>query len=337
MRDAWRESDYLDISLDAARAQWRRVLDRPDYVRGRRQEAFLPVETLLSQAASTVVTHSHFGGSTAHTAGTPVREIAALCKRPSSSILAKMANLDGSRANGARWDLRVGTRLRIDLSLMTAVYAVVMEAARQAGITRDVLPDFLGLEEGDTLVLLGQEELESSAVEDVMGREIDAWLKRLPELPERETEKLFVANARIGQHQFAKAVLHNCGGRCVFCGLSIPEGAASKMLIASHIKPWRSSSNRERLDHLNGVAACPSHDAAFDTGLMGIEADLSVVLSPRLRAHIAADAPARAVFGSPPLTPKISLPADSEFPAATYLNWHRTKIYQDLRVSESRG
>jgi putative restriction endonuclease len=37
------------------------------------------------------------------------------------------------------------------------------------------------------------------------------------------------------------------------------------MLIASHIKPWRISTSTERLDVRNGLAACPTHDIAFDT------------------------------------------------------------------------
>ena len=41
-----------------------------------------------------------------------------------------------------------------------------------------------------------------------------------------------------------------------------------RMLVASHIKPWKDSSPRERLDHRNGLAACPTHDAAFDAGLL---------------------------------------------------------------------
>ena len=46
------------------------------------------------------------------------------------------------------------------------------------------------------------------------------------------------------------------------------------MLLAGHIKPWRDSTHRERLDLSNGLAACPSHDVAFDTGLLTVEDDL---------------------------------------------------------------
>jgi putative restriction endonuclease len=42
------------------------------------------------------------------------------------------------------------------------------------------------------------------------------------------------------------------------------------MLLAGHIKPWRDSTPIERLDPRNGLAACPAHDVAFDTGSPGI-------------------------------------------------------------------
>ena len=36
------------------------------------------------------------------------------------------------------------------------------------------------------------------------------------------------------------------------------------MLLAGHIKPWKDSTSSERLDLTNGLAACPSHDVAFE-------------------------------------------------------------------------
>ena len=51
------------------------------------------------------------------------------------------------------------------------------------------------------------------------------------------------------------------GGRCAVTGLDLPL-----LLRASHIKPWRDSDNRERLDPYNGLLLSPSYDAAFDWG-----------------------------------------------------------------------
>ena len=104
-------ADYLDLTAGDAQGQFRMLLERRPVQQGR-QVTFLPVETLLCLAASFVVNHRHFGGGTAHQAPEPVASLARLFSRPPSSVLAKMANLDGSRSHGARWDALAGAMLR---------------------------------------------------------------------------------------------------------------------------------------------------------------------------------------------------------------------------------
>jgi hypothetical protein len=100
-------ADYLDLTVGQAREQFRALASRRP-AHGSRQVAFLPTETLLCLAASFLINHRHFGGSTAHQAPEPVPSLARLFSRPPSSVLAKMANLDGSRSHGARWDALAG-------------------------------------------------------------------------------------------------------------------------------------------------------------------------------------------------------------------------------------
>ena len=218
--------------------------------------AFLPVETLLCLAASFLVNHRHFGGSTAHQAPEPVPSLARLLSRPPSSVLAKMANLDGSRSHGARWDALAGAMLRDDPARFSRVYRVLLEAARAEGIGPARLPDFLGLEHGGELVLLGQDELDISVLEaalrDQLARQGGESVRAV-----LETERILLAAARVGQHLFAGQVLANCGGQCVFCGLRPAAFGARRMLLAGHIKPWKDSTLGERLDPRNGLAACP--------------------------------------------------------------------------------
>jgi putative restriction endonuclease len=54
-------------------------------------------------AASFLVNHRRFGGSTAHQAPEPALTLARLFSRPPSSVLAKMANLDGSGSHGGTY------------------------------------------------------------------------------------------------------------------------------------------------------------------------------------------------------------------------------------------
>jgi hypothetical protein len=100
-------ADYLDQAVGQARHQFREIRRRSPVSAGR-QVVFLPVETLLCPAASFVVNHRRFGGSTTHQAPEPVPSLARLLFRPPSSVLAKMANLDGSRSHGGKWDVLAG-------------------------------------------------------------------------------------------------------------------------------------------------------------------------------------------------------------------------------------
>jgi putative restriction endonuclease len=126
---------------------------------------------------------------------------------------------------------------------------------------------------------------------------------------------------------FALSVLANCGGRCVFCGLNPGSFGAKRMLVAGHIKPWKDSTSAERLDLRNGLAACPSHDVAFDTGLLTVNASLQVHISGALADAVRADPLARQYYGHPPLRGTILLPAQALLPGRKYLDWHKANVF----------
>ena len=317
--------DYLDLTVGQAREQFRALLIRHP-VPGGRQVPFLPVETLLCLAASFLVNHRHFGGSTAHQAPEPVPSLARLFSRPPSSVLAKMANLDGSRAHGAKWDVLAGAMLREDSARFSQVYRVLLHAARAEGIGPSKLPDFLGLEHDGELALLGQDELDISQLEIELDEQIARHVAG-SHLSERQTERILLAAARVGQHVFAVNVLANCGRRCVFCGFGPSAFEARRMLLAGHIKPWKDSTPAERLDPRNGLAACPAHDVAFDTGLLGVNGGLRIHVARRLADAVQSDSLARQYYGQPPLREKLILPPDAQVPARKYLDWHRQNIF----------
>ena len=284
-------ADYLDLTAGQAREQFRALASRRP-ARGGRQVAFLPVETLLCLAASFLVNHRHFGGRTADQAPEPVPSLARLLSRPLSSVLAKMANLDGSRSHGARWDALAGAMLRDDPARFSRVYRVLLQAGRAEGIGPARLPDFLGLEHGGELVLLGQDEpgisVLEAALRDQLSRDGDHTMQSV-----LETERIVLAAARAGQHVFAVQVLANCGGHCVFCGLRPAAPWARRMLLAGHIKPWKDSTPSERLDPRNGLAACPAHDVAFDTGMLTVNGGLRIHLARPLAQAVHTDPLAR--------------------------------------------
>ena len=91
------------------------------------------------------------------------------------------------------------------------------------------------------------------------------------------TERDAIVKARLGQGRFRDALKNAWSGRCAVTGVAIDA-----LLRASHIKPWRHSNNRERLDADNGLLLVATLDAAFDAGLMSFDDAGGMVLSSRL-------------------------------------------------------
>ena len=318
-------ADYLDISVIRARAQFGELAARRPVQFGR-QVIFLPVETLLCLAASFLVNPRQFGGTNVQRVPEPVPSLARVFSRSRSSVLEKMRNLNGSRPHGAKWDVRAGATLRDDPARFSHIYRVLMRAARLEGIGPDRMPDFLGLEHGGELALLGQEELDLSVLETELRNQFarqaadSTWA-------EGETERILMAAARVGQHVFAANVLANCGNRCVFCGFSPASFGGKRLLLAGHIKPWKDSSSRERLDPRNGLAACAAHDAAFDTGMITVNGGLRIHFARPLTEAVMTDPLTRQYYGQPPVRETLLLPAGALPPARKYLDWHREKIF----------
>lgn len=84
-----------------------------------------------------------------------------------------------------------------------------------------------------------------------------------PPSNDSQTEREALGRARIGQGKFRDDLMARWNGKCAVTGLARPE-----LLRASHIKPWSSSNNQERLDPSNGLLLSIAYDAAFDRGLI---------------------------------------------------------------------
>ncbi|WP_125571103.1 HNH endonuclease [Lacticaseibacillus songhuajiangensis] len=92
------------------------------------------------------------------------------------------------------------------------------------------------------------------------------------------TNRVSLANQRIGQNVLAEIVKNNYDYRCAVTGINTRE-----FLIASHIIPWAKSSNR-RLDPSNVICLSPLWDKAFDQGFITIDARTKAIReSPRVR------------------------------------------------------
>ncbi len=90
--------------------------------------------------------------------------------------------------------------------------------------------------------------------------ELDACRASYETLP--KTERTAVTQSRIGQGLFRERVIQ-LWQTCAVTGL-----ADATFLRASHIKPWRDSTNAERLDPRNGLLLHPTLDFLFDKGFI---------------------------------------------------------------------
>jgi len=91
--------------------------------------------------------------------------------------------------------------------------------------------------------------------------------------------KIRAVKTRVNQFVFRQMVIANYNVKCAITGIDIPE-----LLFASHIIPW-SQNEKERLNPENGICLSALYDKAFDKGLIGINIDKKIILSPKLKNY----------------------------------------------------
>lgn len=111
---------------------------------------------------------------------------------------------------------------------------------------------------------------------DTLPEDLAEIERTVPDVTEREA----LIMARVGQGRFRADVtrLWGKGEVCALTGIALPE-----LLIASHIKPWRDSTNEERLDPANGLLLAVHADRLFDRYLLSFDTergDLRSVIVP---------------------------------------------------------
>jgi 5-methylcytosine-specific restriction enzyme A len=112
-----------------------------------------------------------------------------------------------------------------------------------------------------------QTEVETNA------EEIDPIYIKLPSITERQG----LVTSRVGQGAYRKSILYRWEFKC-----AVTQFTKNEVLIASHIVPWKESTNEERLDVHNGILLSPTYDALFDKNLITFESNGNIILSPSL-------------------------------------------------------
>ncbi len=139
-----------------------------------------------------------------------------------------------------------------------------------------------------------------SEAEDINAIEKD------PSIRDETTRKALI-DARKGQGKFRKDLDKRWNDACAVTNCSIRP-----VLRASHIKPWKSSSNEERLDPHNGLLLLATIDILFEKGFVSFDDDGRMLISKSLSASD------RRLFGLP-----MNLRRKPDLRESAYLAQHR--------------
>lgn len=141
----------------------------------------------------------------------------------------------------------------------------------------------------------------SEDIEDILKKKIDS------------TTKETLVNARVGQGTFRSQVLQLWNDRCCVTGSTTIDA-----IRASHIKPWRDSTDKERLNPYNGLPLTASLDALFDAGLISFESSGTLIVSRLLSER------ERNIFQ----VKLRSLTKDPNESTTEYLAYHRKHVFR---------
>ncbi len=125
-----------------------------------------------------------------------------------------------------------------------------------------------------------------------------------------ETESEAKTKMRWGKQKFRKELMPLWEDKCALCSIKLPE-----LLKASHSKPWKDSTNKERLDRYNGLLLCRNHAGLYDEGLIAFDGQGRLHISSIIREED------YGMYGIVPLA-KIRIHPENKF----YFKWHKRNI-----------
>jgi predicted restriction endonuclease len=168
--------------------------------------------------------------------------------------------------------------------------------------------DWTALEEesGEVFRHLGIPEPEVAAAPD-------------PLPPTGATSVEALVRIRRGQAFFRRAVLASYDGQCCMSGLAEPG-----LLLASHIVPWASDAGN-RLNPSNGLCLSALHDRAFDQGLIAVDPEYRVRVSPVLRRQAGNPLAQTWLLGLEGVPIR---PPERFLPDRDFLAWHLGTLFQ---------
>ncbi|WP_339343895.1 HNH endonuclease [uncultured Alcanivorax sp.] len=131
---------------------------------------------------------------------------------------------------------------------------------------------------------------------------------------------LAVAKRRQGQNLFRQAVFSAYQTRCCITDIAEP-----RLLIASHIKPWRED-KENRLNPRNGLCLSALVDRAFDQGMISLTDACEVMVSSALKGQ-ADNKHIQEMFCAN--EGRVIRMPEKFLPDAAFLAWHRENLFLD--------
>jgi hypothetical protein len=122
---------------------------------------------------------------------------------------------------------------------------------------------------GDEYAPTSDQELEESIQYEILAKKIQGDLEKIQLAKARRGQGIFRTNVRLIEHS------------CRLTGVS-----NIKHLRASHIKPWKSSSDTEKIDGNNGLLLSPHVDHLFDRGFISFKNTGELIVSKELNRSV---------------------------------------------------
>lgn len=127
-----------------------------------------------------------------------------------------------------------------------------------------------------------------------------------------ETELEARLKVRRGRQLFRKSLLPLWDRQCAMCGIGLEE-----VLQAAYSKPWKDSSDSERLDPYNGLLLCSNHAALYAKGFISVDGKGRLLISAGIPEEQFQD------FSLSSGQKLLVYPEN-----AHYFKWHKKNIFQ---------
>jgi len=151
--------------------------------------------------------------------------------------------------------------------------------------------------------------------------EVEAYILQEPESKYKairidNEEEVFVRNGL-----FKRYILRIYQSTCAFTGMRLVSRHGHSFVDACHIVPF-SVSHDDRIG--NGIALCPNMHRAFDRGLLSVDEDYRIIVSPHFTEDESHDYGLRKLQGRKIIEPEVK----AYNPKTENLHWHRTNVFK---------